>query len=103
MSNVIELSTRRAARTLPSENVRPVEFPVSGRQCASRGRNPLRHPCHRVSYAVTIAGRIKRGEALRVEVGFDERAMLWKGVEAARLLLAELFQLAVQHGGEQQQ
>ncbi|MBB4378217.1 hypothetical protein [Bradyrhizobium sp. SBR1B] len=103
MSNIIELSVRREARALPSENVRPVEFPASGRQRAGRHRNPLRHPCHRVSHAVTIAGKLKRGEALRVDPYFDEGAVLWKGVEAARLLLAELFQLAVQHGGEQEQ
>ncbi|RXH26290.1 hypothetical protein XH99_20300 [Bradyrhizobium nanningense] len=103
MSNVIELAARRAARALPPENVRSLDLLVTGRQRASRGRNPLRHPCLSVSHAVTVAGKLHRGEALRVDPFIDEAAILWKGVEAARLLLAELFQLAVQQGGGQQQ
>ncbi|MCK1542216.1 hypothetical protein IVA98_32980 [Bradyrhizobium sp. 160] len=98
MSNVIDLSTLRAARALPLENVRPVEFTVTKRQRGWRGRNPLRRPCNRISNAVTVAGKIRRGEALRVDRYLDERAILWEGVEAARLLLAELFELAVKHG-----
>ena len=97
MSNIIELSTRRAARA--PENVRPIDFPVTGRQRAGRQRNPLRHPCHSVSHAVTIAGKIRRGEALRTDPFLDEGAILWKGVEAARLLVAELFDLAVKQAG----
>ncbi|MGY4624569.1 hypothetical protein [Bradyrhizobium sp. USDA 4486] len=103
LSNVIDLSARREARALPSEKVRPVEFPVSGRQRAGRKMNPLRHPCNRVSSAVIVAGKLQRGEALRVDPYFDEGALLWKGVEAARLLVEELFELAVKHGGRPQQ
>lgn len=97
MSNIIELSTRRAARA--PENVRPIDFPVTGRQRAGRQRNPLRHPCQSVSIAVTVAGKIHRGEALRADPCLDEGALLWKGVEAARLLLGELFELAVKQSG----
>lgn len=98
MTNIIDLSGRIAARALPPENVRPVEFPVTGRQRAGRGRNRLRQPCHTVSHAVTIAGKLRRGEVLRADQYFDEGAMLWKGVEAARLLAAELEAIAEKHG-----
>ncbi|SDJ43490.1 hypothetical protein SAMN05216338_104959 [Bradyrhizobium sp. Rc2d] len=103
MSNVIELAARRTSRALPPENVRFIEFSVTGRQRASRSRNPLRHPCNSVSLAVTVAGKLQKGEALRIDPYLDEGAMLWKGVEAARLLLAELFELAVKHSGRPQQ
>ncbi|MCA1514560.1 hypothetical protein [Bradyrhizobium sp. NBAIM01] len=99
MSNVIKLSARRALPLLPAENVKPMEFRVAGRQRAGRERNPLRRPCHRLSHAVTVAGKLHRGEALRVDPYLDERAILWSGVEAARLLLAELFDLAVKNDG----
>ncbi|OAF17860.1 hypothetical protein [Bradyrhizobium neotropicale] len=105
MSNVIDFRSASARREtcLPPENVQPLEPRVSGRQLAGRKRNPLRHPCNRVSNAVTIAGKLQRGEALRAHPFLDDVAILWEGVEAARLLLAELFELAVKHGGEQQQ
>ncbi|OAF11767.1 hypothetical protein AYJ54_07865 [Bradyrhizobium centrolobii] len=103
MSNIIDLSARlashSAATCLPPENIKPIEFPETGRQRAGRNRNPLRHPCHRVSHAVTIAGKLQRGEALRADPYLDEGAILWRGVEAARLLVEELFELAVKHGG----
>jgi hypothetical protein len=101
--NVIQLSARRPLRALPPENVQAVDFPVTSRQLASRQRNPLRHPCNRVSIAVTVAGKLQRGEALRVDPYLDEGALLWNGVEAARLLLAELFELAVTQGGRARQ
>lgn len=102
MSNIIELSTRRA-RALPAENIQPLDFPVTGHQRASRNRNTLRHPCNEVSLAVTIAGKLQRGEALRLDPYLDEAAILWKGVEAARLLVTELFDLAVKHRGSADQ
>ncbi len=52
---------------------------------------------------MTVAGKLQKGEPLRVDPFLDEGAILWKGVEAARLLLAELFELAVQHSGRPQQ
>jgi len=105
MSNIIDFQSA-AARRVPCaapENVQPFEPRVTGRQFAARKRNPLRHPCHRVSHAVTVAGKLHRGEALRVDPILDEGDLLWKGVEAARLLVEELFQLAVQHSGRAQQ
>lgn len=101
--NVIDfLSARRASRepTAPTDRS---EFPETARQRASRGRNLLRHPCNQVSLAVTIAGKLHRGEALRIDPYLDERALLWKGVEAARLLLAELFDLSVKQAGSVEQ
>ncbi|MGY4371109.1 hypothetical protein ACVW1A_007174 [Bradyrhizobium sp. LB1.3] len=105
MSNVLTFPGK-----LPASNVRMLNVTAeaytpcsSGRQRASRNRNPLRHPCHSVSIAVTVAGKIHRGEALRADPYLDEGALLWKGVEAARLLLAELFELAVTQGGRAQQ
>ena len=94
MSNVFTFPGNR-----PASNVRAADFPVTRRQRASRQRNPLRQPCHSVSMAVTVAGKIHRGEALRADPYLDEGALLWKGVEAARLLLAELFELAVKQTG----
>lgn len=85
--------------TFPGRKFEPGCYQPTGRQAASRKRNPLRHPCHSVSHAVTIAGKIRRGEALRTDPFLDEGAILWKGVEAARLLLGELFELAVKQSG----
>ena len=106
-SNIIDLSARRASRSaaavLPPDNIKPFEFPVTGRQRAGRKRNPLRHPCNQISYAVTVAGKLQRGEALCVDPYLDEGAILWQGVDAARLLLKELFDLAVKHGGSVKQ
>ncbi|WP_144030869.1 hypothetical protein [Bradyrhizobium japonicum] len=93
-SNVLTFPGNR-----PASNVRAVDFPVTSRQRASRKRNLLRHPCNEVSLAVTIAGKLQRGEALRIDPYLDERAILWKGIEAARLLLAELFDLSVKQAG----
>ncbi|MET3299674.1 hypothetical protein ABIE86_005168 [Bradyrhizobium diazoefficiens] len=85
--------------TFPGRKFAPACYQPTGRQAASRKRNPLRHPCHSVSHAVTIAGKIHRGEALRTDPFLDEAAILWKGVEAARLLVTELFDLAVKQSG----
>ncbi|MHC4043572.1 hypothetical protein [Bradyrhizobium sp. 23AC] len=90
MSNIIELSARRTLRALPSENVRPVEFPVTGCQRAGRQRNPLRHHYSRAAMAVTIAGKLHRGEPLRTEDWIDELKWLREGAEAARFLANEL-------------
>lgn len=99
MTNIIPFARPEARPTvLPPENIRPVEFRETGRQRASRRRNRLRQPCHTVSHAVTIAGKLLRGEALRADQYFDEGAMLWKGVEAARLLAVELEVIAEEHG-----
>ncbi|RXG90068.1 hypothetical protein EAS62_29305 [Bradyrhizobium zhanjiangense] len=56
-----------------------------------------------VSLGRDSRGELQKGEPLRVDPFLDEGAILWKGVEAARLLLAELFELAVQHSGRPQQ
>ncbi|MBR0762836.1 hypothetical protein JQ613_21285 [Bradyrhizobium japonicum] len=99
MTNVIPFARPEARPTvLPPENIQPIDFPVTRRQRASRRRNLLRQPCDTVSHAVTIAGKLQRGEALRADQYFDEGAMLWKGVEAARLLAAELEVIAEEHG-----
>lgn len=98
MTNIIDFRSA-AARLLSHVPTEHSEPRVTGRQRASRKRNPLRQPCHSVSHAVTVAGKLHRGEALRIDPYLDEGAILWKGVEAARLLLGELFELAVKQGG----
>ncbi|MDH2353487.1 hypothetical protein QCM80_22905 [Bradyrhizobium sp. SSUT112] len=90
MSNIIELSARRATRALPPENVKPIEFAVTGRQRAGRQRNPLRHYHSQAATAVTIAGKLHRGEALRAEDWIDELKWLRDGAKAARFLADEL-------------
>jgi len=76
-------SARRVShlRTEPREAFEPRE---TRRQRASRKRNPLRHPCHHVHIAVTIAGKLHRGEPLNDFI--DEIAWLRRGALAARLL-----------------
>jgi hypothetical protein len=46
--------------------------------------------------AITIAGKLHRGEALRVDQRIDERKWLRAGAEAARLLAEELARLVEQ-------
>jgi hypothetical protein len=53
-----------AARVEPAE---PFVPRVTGRQRAGRRRNPLRHPYSQIEIAVTIAGKLHRGEALRTD------------------------------------
>lgn len=90
MSNIIELSARRTPSGMPSENVRPVQFRVTARQRAGRKRNPLRHHHSQAAIAVTIAGKLHRGEPLRIEDWIDERKWLRDGAKAARCLADEL-------------
>ena len=103
MSNIIDLSARIAARALPSENVTAVDFPVTARQRAGRRRNPLRHYHSQAAIAVTIAGKLHRGEPLRTEDWIDELKWLREGAAAARLLADELERIAEQHGGRAEQ
>ncbi|GGI23805.1 hypothetical protein GCM10010987_26220 [Bradyrhizobium guangdongense] len=111
MSNVITFPGRNptplgnpsfAGRHLPPENIRPVEFRVSGRQKAGRARNILRHPCNRVSLAVTIAGRIQRGEEIGCW-GADPVDELRKGAAAAREVARALDIIADEFAREAQQ
>ncbi|MCK1707633.1 MULTISPECIES: hypothetical protein [unclassified Bradyrhizobium] len=82
---------------LPASNVRELRNPTpegyeprtTRRQLASRKRNLLRHPCNRVSLAVTIAGRIQRGEEIGCW-GSDPITELRKGAAAARELALAL-------------
>ncbi|TQF28793.1 hypothetical protein [Bradyrhizobium sp. UNPA324] len=91
MSNVIDLSARRAARALPPENIRSLDLLVTGRQRASRSRNPLRYHYNQAAMAVVVAGKLHRGEPLRVDDGWlDEIKCLRKGAQAARFLADEL-------------
>ncbi|WP_018320249.1 hypothetical protein [Bradyrhizobium sp. WSM2793] len=111
MSNVITFPGRDpaplgnpsfGALRRPPENIRPVDFPVTGRQKAGRARNRLRHPCNRVSLAVTIAGRIQRGEEIG-DWGSDPITELRKGAAAAREVAVALEIIAEEYGlGAQQ-
>src|SRR6185312_8052328 len=82
-------SARRVShlRTEPREAFEPRE---TRRQRASRKRNPLRHPCHHVHTAVTIAGKLHRGEPLNDFI--DEIAWLrrapWPHVYSPTRLMA---------------
>lgn len=103
-SNVLTFPGKR-----PASNVRKLRNPApegyeprtTGRQLASRKRNLLRHPCNRVSLAVTIAGRIQRGEEIGCW-GSDPITELCKGAAAAREvalaleIIAEEFALEAQ-------
>ncbi|UPJ69876.1 hypothetical protein [Bradyrhizobium sp. 187] len=100
-ANIIDLAARRARRALPADNVQLIDFPVTARQRASRSRNFLRHPCNRVSLAVTIAGRLQRGEPLGYPV--DGTAALREGAAMARQLAVDLEIIAEEHGREAQQ
>lgn len=66
------------------------DFPESGRQRAGRKRNPMRHHYSQTEMAVTVAGKIHRGEALRSDRFHDDLKCLRKGAEAARILANEL-------------
>ncbi len=95
MSNIIEFKTA-SERPVSSSSVAPPEiFPETGRQRASGKRNPLRRLYGQAAIAVTIAGKLHRGEALRGD-HIDERTWLRRGAEAARLLADELARL-VEH------
>lgn len=75
---------------MPASNLRAVDFPVTGRQRAGRQRNPLRHYHSQAATAVTIAGKLHRGEPLRAEDWIDELKWLGDGAKAARFLADEL-------------
>jgi hypothetical protein len=71
-------------------------FTETGRQRAGRKRNPLRRPCHKISYAVTIAGQLYRNEPRHPDI--NHIALLREGAAAARLLAHELALLLDQEG-----
>jgi hypothetical protein len=88
-----------AAHVEPAE---PFVPRVTGRQRAGRKRNPLRHPYQQMELAITAAGKLHRGEALRRENYVDDLAYLRRGAEAARLLAQEFERLVEEHGGRAQ-
>ncbi|MET4319296.1 hypothetical protein [Bradyrhizobium sp. RT5a] len=104
-SNVLSFPGNR-----PASNVRELhnsapggyEPRTTGRQLASRKRNLLRHPCNRVSLAVTIAGRIQRGEEIGCW-GSDPITELRKGAAAAREVAIALEIMAEEYDLEAQQ
>jgi len=72
------------------------DFPETRRQRASSKRNPVRRLYSQAGIAVTIAGKLHRGEALLIGPRFDDKEWLRRGAEAARLLADELARL-VEH------
>jgi membrane protein YdbS with pleckstrin-like domain len=96
MSNIIEFKTA-SERPVSSSSVAPPEiFPETRRQRASQRRNPMRRLYGQTAIAVTIAGKLHRGEALRVDQRIDEIKWLRQGAEAARRLAEELAPLVEQ-------
>ncbi len=95
MSNIISFQTA-SERRVSSPVVSPEIFPETARQRASSKRNPLRRLYSQAATAVTIAGKLHRGEVLRIDSCFDERVWLRRGAEAARLLADELARLVEQ-------
>jgi uncharacterized protein (DUF1501 family) len=71
-------------------------------QRASSKRNPLRRLYSQAGIAVTIAGKLHRGEPLRANSHFDEKEWLRQGAEAARLLADELARLVEPEGAPEQ-
>jgi hypothetical protein len=71
-----------------STEIATPEHRESGRQRAGRQRNPLRRYAHRVSYAVTMAGKMKRGDPISGPL--DLVACLHEGAEAAQYLAQAL-------------
>src|SRR4051812_20049617 len=65
--NVITFPTKS-----PPPTPRPAASPAPGRQRAGRQRNPPRHYHSQAATAVTIAGKLHRGEPLRAEDWIDE-------------------------------
>ena len=98
MSNIINFQTASGAdQSARAKLVAPPEiFPETGRQRASQRRNPIRRLYGQTAVAITIAGKLHRGEALRVDQRIDERKWLRAGAEAARLLAEELARLVEQ-------
>lgn len=88
-SNVI-VFPRAAERRVSYAPTEPAGPRVTGRQRAGFKRNPLRRLYSRTGMAVTIAGKLHRGEPLRAEGWIDELKWLRQGAEAARLLAEEL-------------
>ncbi|MET3346660.1 hypothetical protein ABIF52_007041 [Bradyrhizobium japonicum] len=87
-SNIIDFRSASARRIpVPTD---PAEPRVTAHQLAGRKRNPLRHYYSRIAGAVTIAGKLHRGEALRSEGWIDELKWLREGAKAARILADEL-------------
>jgi hypothetical protein len=58
----------------------------------------LRHYHTEAAIAVTVAGKLYRGEALRIERHVNEIEWLRRGAEAARHLADELARLVEQEG-----
>jgi hypothetical protein len=92
-AKIISFPSARAPRSFPA----PIEFAETGRQRAGRKRNPLRRPYSLIELAVTVAGKIHRGEALRTD-DFNDLEYLRRGAEAARLLADELARLVEREG-----
>ncbi|MCA1474778.1 hypothetical protein [Bradyrhizobium sp. NBAIM08] len=92
MSNIIDFrsASARLVSCLPPKNLQPYEPRVTRRQQAGRKKNPLRHYHNRAATAVTIAGKLHRGESLRAEGWIDELKWLREGAKAARILADEL-------------
>jgi uncharacterized protein (DUF2126 family) len=66
------------------------------RETASRKRNPIRHTYAQAGLAITVAGKLHRGEPLRRDEFLDEAMYLRTGAEAAHRLAAELDYLVKQ-------
>lgn len=100
MSNVLTFPGNRPASSVRMLNPTPEghEARTTRRQIASRKRNPLRHHYSRIASAVTIAGKLHRGEALRADPVFDDRECLRAGADAARILADELARISPRNG-----
>jgi hypothetical protein len=95
--NVVALFPQKSSLT-QNARVTTTYFPETSRQRASSKRNPLRCLYSHIATAVTIAGKLHRGEALQIDQHFDEREWLRKGAEKARLLADEFARLVEKEG-----
>jgi hypothetical protein len=96
MSNIIDFqsaSERRVSSVRSDPVLHPVDFPETAGQRRGQKRNPVRRLHSKAAIAVTIAGKLHRGEPLRANAHLDEREWLRRGAEAARLLADELARL----------
>jgi hypothetical protein len=107
-ANIIDFqaASERRVSSLRTKLVVPPEipssseeiFPETASQRAGQKRNPVRRLYSRTGLAVTIAGKLHRGEALLIGPRLDDREWLRRGAEAARLLADELARLVEQEG-----
>ena len=96
MSNIIDFqsaSERRVSSVRSDPVLHPVDFPRPPASVAAKSAIRCWRLHSKAAIAVTIAGKLHRGELLRANAHLDEREWLRRGAEAARLLADELARL----------